>query len=41
MQFMLVDMKNGESKVPVHESGPLGGSSWRSVMGEKLYIWSL
>lgn len=33
--------ENGELKVPMHGSGPLGGSSWRLVVGEKLYVWSL
>jgi len=41
MQFMPAGMKNGEEKVLVHGSGPLGGSSWRSALGDKLYIWSL
>ena len=34
-------MKNGENKSLALGSGPLGGSSWRSIMEEKLYIWSL
>lgn len=41
MQFMLAGMNNGENKVPMFGSGPLGGSSWRSGVEEKLYIWSL
>lgn len=40
MQFMPAGMKNGENKVLVLGSGPLGGSSWRSVVEEKLYLWS-
>lgn len=41
MQFMHAGMKNEESKVPVCGSGPFGGSSWRLVVGEKLYVRSL
>lgn len=41
MQFMPAGMKNGENKVHVLGSRPLGGSSSRSVVEEKIYIWSL
>ena len=41
MEFMPTSMKNGEEKVPVHGSGPLGGSSWRSMVGDILDVWSL
>ena len=41
MRFMLMGMKNGEYKVPMFGSEPLGGSSWRLVVGEILDVWSL
>ena len=40
IQFTPVDMLNRENKVLVLGSGPLGGSSWRWMVEEKLYTWS-
>ena len=39
--FMPEGMKNTKYKVPMRGSGSLGGFSCRSVVGEKLYVWSL
>lgn len=41
MQFRPIGMKNGKYKVSICRSGPLRGSSWRSIMEVKIDIGSL